>query len=207
MMRRGPLQLTPLFGLGHSRSTHSIRRGDILEYVDGANLRQFFEAGKMTAAEALAIVPKICDALEYAHEEGLVHRDIKPENLLIDKKGRVKIADFGLAKLLRREPLDMTLTLSGMALGTLRYETKLKRQMYRAMAQLERMQRMRCGEAIPAPLSVEVSERGERKCDFAKRTHFQDGTGGAGGVARSPRRMIAFLTTSVTICAGRFCIR
>ena len=93
----------------------------VMEYVDGANLRQLFEAGKLTPAEALAIVPKICDALEYAHEEGVIHRDIKPENLLIDKKGRVKIADFGLAKLLRREPLDMTLTLSGMALGTMRY--------------------------------------------------------------------------------------
>ncbi len=93
----------------------------VMEYVDGANLRQLFESRKLTSAEALAIVPKICDALQYAHEEGLVHRDIKPENLLIDKKGRVKIADFGLAKLLRREPLDMTLTLSGMALGTLRY--------------------------------------------------------------------------------------
>ena len=93
----------------------------VMEYVEGANLRQLFEARKLTPAEALAIIPKICDALEYAHEEGLVHRDIKPENLLIDKKGRVKIADFGLAKLLRREPLDMTLTLSGMALGTLRY--------------------------------------------------------------------------------------
>ncbi len=93
----------------------------VMEYVDGANLRQLFEARKLTSAEALAIVPKICDALQYAHEEGLVHRDIKPENLLIDKKGRVKIADFGLAKLLRREALDMTLTLSGTALGTLRY--------------------------------------------------------------------------------------
>jgi serine/threonine protein kinase len=93
----------------------------IMEFVDGANLRQLFQTRKLTSAEALAIVPKICDALQYAHEEGLVHRDIKPENLLLDKKGRVKIADFGLAKLLRREPLDMTLTLSGMALGTLRY--------------------------------------------------------------------------------------
>ncbi len=93
----------------------------IMEFVDGANLRQLFQTRKLTSAEALAIVPTICDALQYAHEEGLVHRDIKPENLLIDKKGRVKIADFGLAKLLRREPLDMTLTLSGTALGTLRY--------------------------------------------------------------------------------------
>ena len=93
----------------------------VMEYVDGANLRQLLESRRLAPAEALAIVPKICDALEYAHDEGLVHRDIKPENLLIDKKGRVKIADFGLAKLLRREPLDLTLTLSGMALGTLRY--------------------------------------------------------------------------------------
>ena len=46
-------------------------------------------------------MPQVCEALQYAHEEGVVHRDIKPENLLIDKKGRVKIADFGLAKMLR----------------------------------------------------------------------------------------------------------
>jgi serine/threonine protein kinase len=93
----------------------------IMEYVDGANLRQLLESRRLTPAEALAIVPKICDALEYAHEEGLVHRDIKPENLLIDKRGRVRIADFGLAKLLRREALDLSLTLSGMSLGTIRY--------------------------------------------------------------------------------------
>jgi predicted Ser/Thr protein kinase len=92
-----------------------------MEYVDGANLRTLLQNRKLTPPEALAIVPRICDALEYAHEEGIIHRDIKPENLLIDKKGRVKIADFGLAKLLRREPLDITLTATGVQLGTLRY--------------------------------------------------------------------------------------
>ncbi|HEV7402102.1 MAG TPA: protein kinase, partial [Chthoniobacteraceae bacterium] len=93
----------------------------VMELVDGTNLRELFETRKLTPAEALAIVPKICDALQYAHEEGIVHRDIKPENILIDRKGRVKIADFGLAKLLCREALDMTLTLSGTSLGTVRY--------------------------------------------------------------------------------------
>jgi serine/threonine protein kinase len=70
--------------------------------VDGANLRRMLESGHLSPREALAIVPQVCDALQYAHDEGVVHRDIKPENILIDKKGRVKIADFGLAKLMDR---------------------------------------------------------------------------------------------------------
>src|SRR5208282_5186853 len=56
-------------------------------------------AGRFTR-EALAIVPPLCDALQFAHERGIVHRDIKPENLLLDKTGRVKVADFGIAKML-----------------------------------------------------------------------------------------------------------
>ena len=81
----------------------------MMEYVDGASLRQLLRAGKTTPEEALTIVPPICEALQYAHRQGIVHRDIKPENILLDKQGRVKIADFGIAKLLgpdrRAEPL------------------------------------------------------------------------------------------------------
>ena len=72
----------------------------IMEFVDGANLRQVEQAGKLQPAEALQIIPQICAALQFAHDEGIVHRDIKPENILIDKRGRVKIADFGIAKML-----------------------------------------------------------------------------------------------------------
>ncbi|HKS38749.1 MAG TPA: protein kinase, partial [Verrucomicrobiae bacterium] len=71
----------------------------LMEYVDGANLRQALRAGRFTPEQALAIVPPICDALQFAHEHGIVHRDIKPENVLLDKAGRVKIADFGIAKM------------------------------------------------------------------------------------------------------------
>ena len=72
----------------------------VMEYVDGVNLRQAMTAGRFTPEQALAIVPPVCEALQYAHDHGVVHRDIKPENLLLDQQGRVKVADFGIAKLL-----------------------------------------------------------------------------------------------------------
>jgi eukaryotic-like serine/threonine-protein kinase len=59
--------------------------------------------------------------LQYAHDEGVVHRDIKPENILRDKRGRVKIADFGIAKLLARKAVDYTLTGPWQVVGTFNY--------------------------------------------------------------------------------------
>ncbi|SIO33681.1 Serine/threonine protein kinase [Singulisphaera sp. GP187] len=71
----------------------------LMEYVDGVNLREAMKAGRFTPEQALAIVPSICEALQFAHDHGIVHRDIKPENLLLDQSGRVKIADFGIARI------------------------------------------------------------------------------------------------------------
>ena len=81
----------------------------LMEYVDGVNLRQAMTAGRLTPKQALAIVPPICEALQFAHDRGIVHRDIKPENLLLDKEGRIKIADFGIARMLRTGAGDMPL--------------------------------------------------------------------------------------------------
>jgi hypothetical protein len=92
-----------------------------MEYVDGQNLRALLQDGPLPAAQAREIVPQICDALRYAHDEGLVHRDIKPENILLDRKGRVKVADFGLAKLVGLTPTYLTLTGSHEVMGTLLY--------------------------------------------------------------------------------------
>ena len=95
----------------------------IMEFVDGTNLRQLERAGRLSPREALQIIPQICDALQYAHDEGVVHRDIKPENLLIDRKGRVKIADFGLAKILdpQADSAAARLTMEGQVMGTPHY--------------------------------------------------------------------------------------
>ena len=92
----------------------------IMEFVDGLNLRELERAGKLSPREALQIVPQICEALQFAHDEGIVHRDIKPENILLYKKGRVKIADFGIAKILSGAP-EADLTSTKGAIGTPHY--------------------------------------------------------------------------------------
>jgi len=93
----------------------------IMEYVDGANLRQLMQAGQLSPELAVNIVPQVCEALQFAHDEGVVHRDIKPENILLDSKGRVKIADFGLAKIAGRTVDEWTLTGTHQVMGTPRY--------------------------------------------------------------------------------------
>ena len=93
----------------------------VMEFVDGVNLRQAMRAGRFTPEQALKIIPAICDALQFAHTQGVLHRDIKPENILLDTTGRVKIADFGIAKILDEKGGDMLLTQSGAKLGTAPY--------------------------------------------------------------------------------------
>ncbi len=93
----------------------------VMEYVEGLNLRQLEQAGRLSPREALKIIPQICDALQFAHDEGIVHRDIKPENVMLDKKGRVKITDFGLAKILGRESEALRLTGAKDVMGTPHY--------------------------------------------------------------------------------------
>ena len=102
---------------GEARTLYFI----VMEHVDGANLRELMRTKELTPAEALRIVPAICDALQYAHDRGIVHRDIKPENILVDRTGRVKIADFGLAKLVGGLQKDRTLTGEFQAMGTMHY--------------------------------------------------------------------------------------
>jgi tRNA A-37 threonylcarbamoyl transferase component Bud32 len=93
----------------------------LMEYVDGSNLREVLDLGKLPAKDTLSLVPQACDALQYAHDHGVVHRDIKPENLLLDSHGRLRIVDFGLARLDQRSADDARLTGTHEVFGTPRY--------------------------------------------------------------------------------------
>ncbi|GEL48714.1 serine/threonine protein kinase [Cellulomonas hominis] len=89
-----------------------------MEYVDGVNLRRHLaERGSLTVGEALDVAERVLDALAAAHRAGLVHRDVKPENVLLASDGRIKVADFGLA----RAVTEVTSTTTGTVFGTVAY--------------------------------------------------------------------------------------
>ena len=96
----------------------------LMEHVEGANLREALRAGRFSPEQALALVGPLCDALQYAHSQGVLHRDIKPENILLDADGRAKIADFGIAKILAAPGSALEaypLTQTGARIGTPHY--------------------------------------------------------------------------------------
>ncbi|HWN94964.1 MAG TPA: serine/threonine-protein kinase, partial [Methylomirabilota bacterium] len=93
----------------------------VMEFVDGMDLSQRIANGPLPLNEAFAIASQLCDALQHSHERSVVHRDIKPGNVLLAADGGVKIADFGLARLVEPDAADHRLTRTRATLGTPRY--------------------------------------------------------------------------------------
>ena len=90
----------------------------VMEFIQGTDVAQMLrEQGRLPPGHALSITAHVCDALAYAHQQGVVHRDVKPANVIIDIHGRVRVADFGLAKSMDPERFG-GLTRSNMAMGT-----------------------------------------------------------------------------------------
>jgi len=86
-----------------------------MEYVEGRSLKELLQEKKqLHPAEAVDIVTQIAEGLRYAHQHNVIHRDIKPANILIGKDGRIKISDFGIAKIFGSQGLTKT----GMLVGT-----------------------------------------------------------------------------------------
>lgn len=91
----------------------------VMEFVEGTTLHHLIRTTGLKAAQALEIIVGVCEALNYAHAEGVVHRDVKPANVLVDVRGRVKVTDFGLARLNGPSAAEQAgYTMTGTVLGT-----------------------------------------------------------------------------------------
>ncbi len=90
----------------------------VMEYVEGTTLHHIIKTTGLMPPQALEIIVGVCEALAYAHVEGVVHRDIKPANVLVDVRGRVKVTDFGLARLNTSAAEQNGYTMTGTVLGT-----------------------------------------------------------------------------------------
>jgi serine/threonine-protein kinase len=90
----------------HGLEEISDRHFLVMELVVGETLAARIKRGPISIGEALAIAKQIAEALEEAHEKGVVHRDLKPANIKVTPEGKVKVLDFGLAKAYEREQAD-----------------------------------------------------------------------------------------------------
>ncbi len=134
-VRRFHREAQVLASLNHPHVVQVFDRGEIdgrlflaMEFVDGRNLRDCCRDGGFEPPEAVRIVVALMGALAYAHERGIVHRDIKPENILISHDGIVKVADFGLSRVLSDDPLESRLTHTNVVMGTFEYMAPEQRE-------------------------------------------------------------------------------
>jgi len=94
----------------------------VMEYVDGQTLKEMIrEQGRIAPDQALRMTIRILAAVDHAHRNGIVHRDIKPQNILVDKHGRVKVADFGIARLKTAQTTLIDPEGGASALGSVHY--------------------------------------------------------------------------------------
>ncbi|QDU78465.1 Serine/threonine-protein kinase PknB [Polystyrenella longa] len=106
--------IVQVYSIGEEQGYHYIAQ----EYVQGVNLRQYIDKhGPLDLKLTISLLRQIASALQKAGEIGIVHRDIKPDNILLNRKGQVKVADFGLARIVRQEDKG-NLTQAGTTLGT-----------------------------------------------------------------------------------------
>ena len=94
----------------------------VMPYIDGESLRaRLVREGRLSADHALDIARQIADALQTAHDEGVIHRDVKPENILLTRSGHALLADFGIARAPAGNTAAETVTQTGLAIGTVAY--------------------------------------------------------------------------------------
>ena len=93
----------------------------IMEYIDGQSIDKWCEDQNLSIEQRLELFIQVCEAVSYAHQRLIVHRDIKPSNILVDKKGTVKLLDFGIAKIVQSNDQDRPVTKTGVDIMTPEY--------------------------------------------------------------------------------------
>src|SRR4051812_26994276 len=94
----------------------------VMEFIKGKELKTFFDATeRFDLKEAVRIMCELCDALDFAHNAGIIHRDIKPANVMIDAQGRTKLTDFGVARVQDSDKTSVERTQAGTMVGTPAY--------------------------------------------------------------------------------------
>ena len=152
----------------------------IMEYVEGASLAELLDAtedGLLTSDEAAAVVEAVCDALQFAHDNGVLHLDIKPDNILVEASGRIKLADFGMAALSSAtgftgarggtvgymppeqiEGGEVDVRTDVFAFGCVMYEALTGVRPFSAPTLQQSLELVRAGAADPCALSETISE-------------------------------------------------
>jgi serine/threonine protein kinase len=137
----------------------------VMEFVEGTTLHHLIKTAALNPTQSLEIIVRVCEALQYAHTEGVIHRDIKPANILVDTKGRVKVTDFGLARMDNsKTPEQWGQTMTGMILGTPDYMAPEQKKGIRVDHRADiyslgvMLYEMLCGE-IPAGIFDPPSQR------------------------------------------------
>jgi len=106
--------IVPIYEVGEHEGQHYFSMG----FVEGESLAEKVAAGPLPARQAGWLVRSVAESVQYAHERGVIHRDLKPANVLLDRQGKPRVTDFGLAKTMRD---DRGLTATGQVMGTPSY--------------------------------------------------------------------------------------
>jgi len=117
--------IVAIYDFGRNASGHLFI---VMEYVEGTSLLDIMKKERLPLSRALEVTMQVCEALEFAHNHGVIHRDIKPTNILLDVWGRVRVADYGLAKLAAGSHQTTAQTRSAMVMGTPGYAAPEQRR-------------------------------------------------------------------------------